>query len=145
MRLNKELQIAILTCLYLARSGRTKTYAITEEFGISKKYFDIVVQKLRKAGIVKAYKGPGGGYELTHGATLKQVISVMTPPKFLSREEYDRYVKGSPEQRALAHIAHSMGMALHPLLARTMTLHMMQLVGNEVSLLNNMNEYGMES
>jgi Rrf2 family protein len=145
MKFTIRLQVAILMCLYLARSGRTKTEAISEELKISRPTLDQVAHRLKKHGVLKSFRGPGGGYELSRDVTLRQVFSAISPIKFLQDERVNRYVTGTPEERALAYITRAMSQSTHPVLSRTINMHMLQLVGNEVSILNKLNEESVES
>lgn len=44
-----------------------QTREIAEAHGISKKFLDAILAELRVAGLVKARKGPGGGFALAMG------------------------------------------------------------------------------
>ena len=60
-------ELAIRAALYLALQppGRLSTVqAIAEETGLPKSYLAKIVRKLDEAGLVRSFRGPGGGIEL---------------------------------------------------------------------------------
>ncbi len=55
-------------------------YNISERQGISLSYLEQLFVKLRKQGVVKSYRGPGGGYILAHNTSdinISQIIKIV--------------------------------------------------------------------
>ncbi|MFN8769978.1 MAG: Rrf2 family transcriptional regulator [Neisseriaceae bacterium] len=52
-------------------------YNISERQGISLSYLEQLFVKLRRAGLVKSYKGPGGGYVLAKNLNLLTVSDII--------------------------------------------------------------------
>ena len=74
MKLTTKGKYAVMALLDIAiYSDKTPTtlYAISERQSISISYLEQLFVKLRRFGIVKSYKGPGGGYTLAH--TLEEI------------------------------------------------------------------------
>lgn len=69
MKLTTKGKFAVTALLDIATSGTSgkpmTLYAISERQGISISYLEQLFVKLRRQGIVKSYKGPGGGYVLS--------------------------------------------------------------------------------
>ena len=69
MRISAKARYGLATMIYFAirHSYQTKITVteVSESLKISKIYLEQVFTQLRKAGIVKATKGPQGGYSLT--------------------------------------------------------------------------------
>ena len=67
MRANQQLQYAIYGVFDLAYNGSERPTCIQEiaaRQAIPARYLEQIFQKLRRAGIVKSKRGPGGGYVL---------------------------------------------------------------------------------
>lgn len=68
MRLTTTIRFGVRALCDIAfDSGDTVTQArsISERQGIPARYLEQILRKLRKGGIVKTMRGPGGGYRLT--------------------------------------------------------------------------------
>ena len=67
MRITKWGEYGILFSLYLAKAGSQQAVGAAElaEFhSIPLQYAQQILQRLRRGGIVKSIRGPGGGYQL---------------------------------------------------------------------------------
>lgn len=67
MRASQQLRYAIYGVFDLAYNGAERSVAlqeIGERQAIPARYLEQIFQKLRRAGIVRAKRGPGGGYRL---------------------------------------------------------------------------------
>ncbi len=81
MRLTTKGQYAVRAMVNLAvRSGGAPVSLkdISSEEGISLSYLEQLFLKLRKGGIVKSVRGPGGGYVLARDASSISVCDVIT-------------------------------------------------------------------
>ncbi|MCG7904809.1 MAG: Rrf2 family transcriptional regulator [Candidatus Thiodiazotropha weberae] len=71
MRLTSKSRYAITAMITLALShnkGPMTLSEISESQGISLSYLEQLFASLRSKGLVKGYRGPGGGYSLAKGA-----------------------------------------------------------------------------
>ncbi len=89
MRISLETDYAvrIVDCL-AGQEGRTSAAVIAEKTRVTEKFCLKILRKLVSQGIVRSYKGVGGGYELNKSPeeiTLKQVIETIEGPIVLSR------------------------------------------------------------
>lgn len=69
MRLSTRGRYAVMAMVALARHGNGKPLSlahIAEREQISLAYLEQLFGRLRRAGLVKSVRGPGGGYELAH-------------------------------------------------------------------------------
>ena len=67
MRFSLQLQYAIsgiFDLAYNSHDGPTQIRVIGERQGIPMRYLEQIFQRLRRAGLIKAKRGPGGGYLL---------------------------------------------------------------------------------
>jgi Rrf2 family protein len=67
----------------LDAGGRAQVQDIADANAIPKKFLDQILSELRKAGLVFAKKGKGGGYALTRPAsqiTVGQIVRVLDGP-----------------------------------------------------------------
>lgn len=81
MRLTTKGRYAVTAMLDLAlREGRgpISLADISERQGISLSYLEQLFTKLRRAGLVKSTRGPGGGYSLSKPANEMPVAGVIT-------------------------------------------------------------------
>lgn len=89
MRISLETDYAvrIVDCL-VNQDRRTSASEISEKTRVTEKFCLKILRKLVSAGLVRSYKGVGGGYELNkkpEEITLKQVIETIEGPIVLSR------------------------------------------------------------
>lgn len=78
MQINSRCKFAILITLYLSRTGKpVTTREMHQALGISVGYLDQLLASLRRMEIVKAVRGPGGGYRLARSSdsiTAEEII-----------------------------------------------------------------------
>ncbi len=74
MVLNKKTQYAILLSLYLSRSGKAQLKGIAKELSLSISFLHQIARRLVVAGILKSYKGPGGGFALVEDVKIKTIF-----------------------------------------------------------------------
>ncbi len=95
MRISLETDYAVRIVWCLANSGeRLSAAKIAKETRVTEKFCLKILRKLVSEGIVKSFKGIGGGYELNknpENITLKQVIEVIEGPIVISRCLADDY------------------------------------------------------
>jgi Rrf2 family protein len=86
MRVNTSIQYGVRAIFDMAFYGRGNPSSILEiakRQRISPNYLEQIFQKLKKAGLVKSRKGPGGGFILTKSAdeiTLGEIIRAVEGP-----------------------------------------------------------------
>ncbi len=71
MRASQQLRYAIYGVFDLAYHGRDRPVPLQEvgsRQGIPARYLEQIFQKLRRAGLVRSKRGPGGGYVLARAA-----------------------------------------------------------------------------
>lgn len=83
MKLTTKGKFAVTALLDMALNGNDTPitlYNISERQGISLSYLEQLFVKLRRSGLVKSYKGPGGGYILTkelYDVSISEIIKVV--------------------------------------------------------------------
>ncbi len=81
MRLTTKGKFAVTALLDIAiysnNSAPMTLYTISERQGISISYLEQLFVKLRRFGMVKSYKGPGGGYVLAREADKIKVSEII--------------------------------------------------------------------
>lgn len=86
MRLSLQAQYAVCGVFDLAYNGRgdpVQVRVIGERQGIPPRYLEQILQRLRRARIVRGKRGPGGGYTLARAAseiTLRDVVEAVEGP-----------------------------------------------------------------
>ncbi|MBW2243753.1 MAG: Rrf2 family transcriptional regulator [Deltaproteobacteria bacterium] len=86
MRLSLQSQYAICGMFDLAyhgEEGPVQVRVIGERQRIPRRFLEQIFQRLRKAGLVRGKRGPGGGYVLARGAaqvTLLDIIEAVEGP-----------------------------------------------------------------
>ena len=81
MKLSTKGRYAVMAMVDLAGNASSKPVAladVADRQDISLSYLEQLFGKLRKAGLVKSVRGPGGGYLLAHGAADTRVASGST-------------------------------------------------------------------
>lgn len=71
MRLNTKGQYAVMAMVDLAAHGLERPIPLSEvaqRQDLSVAYLEQLFAKLRKGGLVRSVRGPGGGYQLAHAA-----------------------------------------------------------------------------
>lgn len=137
MNLNKKTQYGILLCLYLGRSGRASIDDIATSFRLSKDFMYQVANKLTKAGVLASFKGPTGGYELkSPNVSLLDVVQALSRIEILPPDYFDQCMRGTPEERALAHISAELQKVTKHMLDLTIAQTNLNLVNYELAALD---------
>lgn len=80
MRLTTKGRFAVIAMLDLgihSESGPVNLASISERQSISLSYLEQLFGKLRRSGLVKSHRGPGGGYSLDKAAELISVLDIV--------------------------------------------------------------------
>ena len=89
MQITQEADYAVRIVYCLAKNGgRMEARAVGEEMTVPLRFALKILGKLAAAGLVKSFKGNGGGYELARPAseiTLRDVIGAVEGPYRFSR------------------------------------------------------------
>ncbi len=86
MRLSLQAQYAICGVFDLAYNGHgepIQVRVIGERQGIPARYLEQIFQRLRRGGLVRSKRGPGGGYTLARepeAITLRQIVEAVEGP-----------------------------------------------------------------
>mgnify|MGYP001036094969 CR=1 FL=1 len=101
MILNLETDYAIRIVHYLAEVGeRRDAGKIAEKTGVTLRFSLKILRKLVAAGIIRSYKGAGGGYELARPGreiTLGEVIEVMSGSLIFSHCQSEGHACSHPQ------------------------------------------------
>ena len=85
MKLTTKGKFAVTALLDIALHGNNNSipitlYTVSERQGISLSYLEQLFVKLRRSGVVKSYKGPGGGYVLAkdlNAVSISDIVKVV--------------------------------------------------------------------
>lgn len=80
MKLSTKGRYAVMAMVDLAANASAKPVAladVADRQDISLSYLEQLFGKLRKAGLVKSVRGPGGGYLLAHGPSDTRVADII--------------------------------------------------------------------
>lgn len=80
MRLSTKGRYAVMAMADLARHGRERPVSLADIAGrqeISLSYLEQLFARLRRGGLVKSVRGPGGGYRLARGADETRVAEIV--------------------------------------------------------------------
>ena len=80
MRLSTKGRYAVMAMADLARNGTDRAVSLAEiatRQEISLSYLEQLFARLRKSGLVKSVRGPGGGYRLAKGAHETVVVEIV--------------------------------------------------------------------
>jgi Rrf2 family iron-sulfur cluster assembly transcriptional regulator len=80
VKLSTKGRYAVMAMVDLAANASAKPVAladVADRQDISLSYLEQLFGKLRKAGLVKSVRGPGGGYLLAHGPTDTRVADII--------------------------------------------------------------------
>lgn len=80
MRLSTKGRYAVMAMADLARHGRERPVSladIAERQEISLSYLEQLFARLRRGGLVKSVRGPGGGYRLAKGVDETRVAEIV--------------------------------------------------------------------
>ena len=81
MRLSTKGRYAVMAMADLAKRGGQKAVTLGEiaaRQDISLPYLEQLFARLRRRGLVKSVRGPGGGYRLAHAAAQLRVSDIVT-------------------------------------------------------------------
>jgi Rrf2 family iron-sulfur cluster assembly transcriptional regulator len=83
MKIDKRSRYAVCSILHLAKNdgkGPVCLEELSKRFGISVSYLEPMFKQLKKARLVKSYRGPGGGYEIINlsGMSEADVVSAVS-------------------------------------------------------------------
>lgn len=85
MKINKDLENALLICVHLSKHGRTTVEDIAEKFKLSPVFLQQIAHKLGKQGILTVFRGPHGGFELKPGIRVIDVLTAMNKSGFKTK------------------------------------------------------------
>jgi Rrf2 family iron-sulfur cluster assembly transcriptional regulator len=80
MRLSTKGRYAVMAMADLARHGRERAVSLAEIAArqeISLSYLEQLFARLRRGGLVKSVRGPGGGYRLAKGAEETWIANIV--------------------------------------------------------------------
>lgn len=80
MRLSTRGRYAVMAMTDLARHGEARAVSLAEiavRQEISQSYLEQLFAKLRKGGLVRSVRGPGGGYRLAAAADLTPIAAIV--------------------------------------------------------------------
>ena len=80
MRLSTKGRYAVMAMVDLAKHSRGQPVSlaeIAERQEISLSYLEQLFARLRKGGLVKSMRGPGGGYRLAHSAAETRISDII--------------------------------------------------------------------
>ncbi len=104
MRITLEADYAVRIVQCLADYGaRLGAGSIAERTGVSLRFALKILRRLASAGVVRSFKGAGGGYILAKRAediTLREVIETIEGPIVISRCQCEDYVCDHPDDYA---------------------------------------------
>ena len=86
MRLSTKGRYAVMAMADLAKNGRERAVSLAEiatRQEISLSYLEQLFARLRKGGLVRSVRGPGGGYRLARGAhetTVAEIVLAVDEP-----------------------------------------------------------------
>lgn len=130
MKMNKAFENAILLTLYADRAGRCTLAEVSETQGVSLYFLEQIARKLRKAGVLQSFRGPGGGYEVDGNPTVLDVVTAMG----YKRLGYGKSIMSpSPEIRALGNVLSNLQGAQVYVLNRKIKNLNHELAANEVA------------
>ncbi len=116
MRLGTKGRYAVMAMADLARHGRERAVSlaeIAERQEISLAYLEQLFAALRRRGLVKSVRGPGGGYRLAGGAdiiSVAQVVQAVDEPLAATRcEGTERGCLGGGERCATHELWDALG------------------------------------
>lgn len=130
MKMSKAFENAILLTLYADRAGRCTLSDVSQTQGVSLHFLEQIACKLRRAGILQSFRGPGGGYEVDGNPTVLDVITAMG----YKRLGYGKALMStSPEIRALGNVLSNLQGAQVYVLNRKIKSLNHEIAANEVA------------
>ncbi|MGC1305045.1 MAG: Rrf2 family transcriptional regulator [Caulobacteraceae bacterium] len=124
MRLGTKGRYAVMAMTDLARHGRDRAVSLAEIAArqeISLAYLEQLFAALRRRGLVRSVRGPGGGYRLAmeaHGISVADVVLAVDEPLAATRcEGVDRGCLGGGERCATHELWDALGGHIEQFLA----------------------------
>lgn len=145
MHFTKEVQYGMLLALYLSRAGRAKAEDVAANLGLSVAFIQKVAGKLKRVGVITSFMGPGGGYELRTGVTVRNVITCFESVNFLTPQEHLILGSGETEERAFSNYGKNLDNALSKLLNRTISSVAREQSANEKAVMDKLDIKGLEN
>jgi len=136
--LNKKMQIGLLYSFYLARAGTATVHDAAKELKIPEAFLAQVAWKLKKKDLIVSHKGPGGGYKLTPGITIYDVVTALGNINTLKNEELQNLMRGNIEHRVLASFAASLDAYIYPIYDYTIVKAVQKIINAELMILDKM-------
>jgi len=127
MRLSTKGRYAVMAMADLARNGRERAVSLAEIAGrqeISLSYLEQLFARLRRGGLVKSVRGPGGGYRLARAPSetrVADIVLAVDEPIRATRCTGQSGGKGcmlSGERCITHHLWEELGREIHGFLAR---------------------------
>jgi len=127
MRLSTKGRYAVMAMADLARNGCDRAVSLAEIAGrqeISLSYLEQLFARLRRGGLVKSVRGPGGGYRLARAASetrVADIVLAVDEPIRATRCTGQTGAKGcmlSGERCITHHLWEELGREIHGFLAR---------------------------
>jgi Rrf2 family transcriptional regulator, iron-sulfur cluster assembly transcription factor len=97
MHLSTKGRYAVMAMTDLARHGEGRAVSLAEiadRQEISQAYLEQLFARLRRAGLVRSVRGPGGGYRLTHTAAetrISEIVHAVDEPLRATRCKGDSF------------------------------------------------------
>lgn len=126
MRLSTKGRYAVMAMADLARNGRERAVSLAEiatRQEISLSYLEQLFARLRKSGLVRSVRGPGGGYLLARGAdqtSVAEIVLAVDEPIRATRCQHRSLPQGCMMrgERCIAHdLWEDLGAEIHAFLA----------------------------
>lgn len=126
MRLSTKGRYAVMAMADLARHGRERAVSLAEiatRQEISLSYLEQLFARLRKSGLVRSVRGPGGGYLLARGAdqtSVAEIVLAVDEPIRATRCQHRSSPRGCMMggERCIAHdLWEDLGAEIHAFLA----------------------------
>ena len=136
MKLNKKAHYALQLAVYLTRSGCSNIQVIAENLKLSPTFLAQVANQMKKGGVLKSVKGPGGGYELIGEPTVRMVLSAVDSSRVVSQKDKDSFETGTIEQRTVGTLLGVMQIALGRAMNATVKKYAELRVDEERKMLN---------
>lgn len=118
MRINKKVQYGLMIALYVTRYGRASGEEIAHDLSLSYTFVSQVAADLRRRGVIKSVRGPGGGYEIKGDPSVLDVFVATTDYGLLGEGEIIALSQGAKEQRSLLYLITNLNSAMNVVMHR---------------------------
>jgi len=133
MRISKKVQYGLMFTFYVSEKGMTRLGDAAEELAIPSVFLEQIAGKLRSAGVLKAKKGPGGGFVVNGDPTIGQVFEALDTHNLLTTEEVTRGATGHHAEKAVVYMATNLSSAINIVMKRKIRNLSAELIMNEAS------------